>query len=87
MPHPLYNNKIGINYIIVRDVQWNSLLMEAKQSECIHLEEVEPTEINKSQPPVKMKKVRNMRLVYLLSKFGSVIPECDTKVDKYYKTI
>lgn len=82
---PYNNNKIGINSIIVRDGQWNSLLMEAKQSGCIHLEEVESAEINKSQPSAKMKKGRNMRFVYMLSKFGFVTPEYDTKVNKYGK--
>ena len=82
---PYNNNKIGINSIIVRDGQLNSLLMEAKQSGCIHLEEVESAEINKSQPSAKMKKGRNMRFVYMLSKFGFVTPEYDTKVNKYGK--
>lgn len=81
--HPYNEDKIGINSIIVRETIWNDLLQEAFFSGCINIKEIEPSEINRSQPSAKMKKGRNMRFIYMLSKFGYAVPKYDTQIQDY----
>lgn len=81
--HPYNEDKIGINSIIVRETIWNDLLQEAFFSGCINIKEIEPSEINRSQPSAKMKKGRNMRFIYMLSKFGYAVPKYDTQIQDF----
>ena len=49
----------------------------------INIKEIEPSEINRSQPSAKMKKGRNMRFIYMLSKFGYAVPKYDTQIQDF----
>ena len=81
---PPYNeDKVGINSIIVRDTVWNGLLLDASFSGCMDIKEIDPSEINRSQPSAKMKKGRNLRFIYMLSKFGYVVPKYDIQTNYF----
>lgn len=83
---PYNQDKIGINSVIVRNSLWYSLLQEAYNSGCIYLKEIEAAVVNESQPSAKMKKGRNMRFVYMMNKFGFIVPKYDTKINKFGKS-
>lgn len=83
---PYNQDKIGVNSIIVRNSTWNSLLQEAYKSGCIYIKEIEATEINKSQPSAGMKKGRNLRFIYMMNKFGYIVPQYDTQINKFDKS-
>jgi coenzyme F420 hydrogenase subunit beta len=83
---PYNQDKIGINSLIVRNSTWSSLLQEAYKSGCIYLKEIEAKVVNESQPSAKMKKGRNMRFVYMMNKFGFVVPKYDTQINKFGKS-
>lgn len=83
---PYNEDKVGINSLIVRNISWHTLIKEACEAGCIHLEEIKANTINDSQPSAKMKKGRNMRFVYMLQKMGCEVPQYDTNANLFKKS-
>lgn len=79
---PYLSDKVGVNSIISRNQEWDSLLNQAVGDGVISLKVENVDRIKDSQPSAKMKKGRNARFIFLLNRIKMVTPVYDYKINK-----
>ena len=80
---PYKQDTIGVNSLIVRQLVWLELLMEAKDEGYITLNEIPVETLNRSQMMAYKKKGRNARFIALNKMLGRKVPVYDEVLPKY----
>lgn len=75
---PYKDDKIGVNSVVVRNTMWHEFLIQAENSGCITMDNLDINILLKSQKMAKIKKSRYVGYGLMMKKLGKMIPDYGT---------